>query len=57
MDHAPPKQFGLIQTYRTRGYSIDGELRHAHRTQRGRRRGFPILRAPTARLLRNGRER
>jgi hypothetical protein len=31
MAHEPPNQFGFIQTYCTRGYSIDAELRHAYR--------------------------
>jgi len=57
MNHEPPNQFGRFQTHRTRGYPIDVEPRRAFRAQRGRRRGFPIPRVLTVRLLRNGRER
>ena len=53
MDHL---SLALVeQMYRTRGYPIDLELRHAHRAQRGSRRRFQRLRALAARLSQRGR--
>ena len=57
IDCVRPSHFGCIQTYCTRGYSIDSGLRRAYRVERGRRRGSPIAPTLTDRLLRTGRER
>ena len=54
MDHEPRGQFGCIQTDRTRGYPIDAGQRRAYRVKRGGGCGFPLVPAPTDRLLRNG---
>ena len=52
MDHHTPS---LLQTYRTRGYPIDLELRRAHRARRGSRRRFQRLRELAARVSQRGR--
>jgi hypothetical protein len=64
MNHLPlahlalsPDHYGHSETYRTRDYSLNAELRHASRARRDSRRGFPILRVLTARLLQNERQR
>jgi hypothetical protein len=52
-----PAHYGHAETYRARDHSLQAELRHASLARRDGRRGFPILRLLTARLLRNGRQR
>jgi hypothetical protein len=49
--------FGVMSTRTTHDNPIDAALRRAHRARQVSRRGLPILRPLTARLLWNGEER
>ena len=56
LDHLAlrPDHFGRLETYRTRDHSLQAALRDASRAHRPTRRGFSILRPPSARIPRNG---
>jgi hypothetical protein len=55
MHHGPP--IDVMSTHTTHGNPIDAALRRAYRARQVSRRGLPLLRPLTARLLLNGQER